>query len=156
VTAGSLAAAARLTTGAVLACSGIAKLVSWRGSERQLAGFGVPASMAPAAAAAVPVAELVVSALVLGVPARWPVWLAIAAFALFTGVVVAELQRGTTEPCRCFGSLSTRPMSTRALVRNAWLLALAVLATGTTNGLAHLGWLVAPLVVLSAVLIATT
>ena len=154
--AGSLAAAARLTVGVVLACSGVAKLVSRRGSEGQLAGYGVPSALAPAASLALPTVELTVAALVLVVPARWPVWLAVGAFGLFTGVVVAELQRGETAPCRCFGSLSNRPMSTRALVRNTWLLALAVVATGSSSGIAHVGWLVAPLAVASAVLILTT
>jgi hypothetical protein len=154
--AGSLAAGARLTIGLVLACSGLAKLVARRGDEGQLAQFGVPAALAPVASIAVPVLELAVAALVLAVPAGWPVWLAIGAFALFTGVVLAELQRGERAPCRCFGSLGDRPLSTRALVRNAWLLALAVVATGAADGLTGVGWSAAPLVVVSALLILTT
>ncbi len=154
--AGSLAVAARLTVGIVLVCSGVAKLVSRQGSETQLARLGVPAVLAPAASVGVPVLELAIAALVLAVPSRWPTWLAVAAFALFTGFVAAELQRGEREPCRCFGSLSNRPMSTRALIRNAWLLAIAVVATGASSSFSGVGWLVAPLVVVSAVLILTT
>jgi methylamine utilization protein MauE len=155
VDAGSLAEAARLTVGIVLVVSGVGKLVARRGSQVELGGFGVPATLVPAAALAIPVAELVVALLVLVVPARWPVWLAVAAFALFTGVVVAELQRGVTAPCRCFGSLSTRPMSTRALLRNTWFLALAVVATAA-SGLGDVGWLALPLLAVSAALILTT
>jgi methylamine utilization protein MauE len=155
VSAGALADAARLTVGAVLVASGVAKVVTRRGSELELGGLGVPATMAPGAALAIPLLELALAALVLAVPARWPVWLAVAAFALFTGVVVAELQRGVTAPCRCFGSLSNRPMSTRALMRNAWFLALAVVATGA-SGLGGVGWLAAPLLAVSAALILTS
>jgi hypothetical protein len=154
--AGSLAAAARLTVGVVLACSGVAKLVSREGNAGQLTRLGVPRALAPGASMGLPLIELTIAALVLAVPSRWPVWLAVGAFALFTGVVVAELQRGEHAPCRCFGSLSNRPMSTRALVRNAWLLALAVVATGASSGLSGVGWFAAPLVVVSAVLILTT
>jgi hypothetical protein len=155
VDAGSLAEAARLTVGIVLVVSGAGKLVARRDSQVELGGFGVPTTLLPVAAVAIPVAELAVAVLVLAVPARWPVWLAVAAFALFTGVVVAELQRGVTAPCRCFGSLSTRPMSTRALVRNTWFLALAVVATAA-SGLGDVGWLALPLLAISAALILTT
>jgi hypothetical protein len=47
-------------------------------------------------------------------------------------------------------------MSTRALVRNAWFLSLAVLATGTSSGLSGVGWIAAPLIAVSVVLILTT
>ena len=154
--AGSLAAAARLTVGVVLVSSGVAKLVSRQGSESQLARFGVPGALSSVASVGVPLLELAVAVLVLAVPGRWPTWLAVGAFALFTGFVAAELQRGEREPCRCFGSLSNRPMSTRALARNAWLLALAVIATGASSSFNDAGWLVAPLVAVSAVVILTT
>lgn len=154
--AGSLAAAARLTIGVVLAVSGIAKLAARRGNDDQLTRFGVPRPLVPAASIAVPVLELVIAGSLFGVRSRWPVWLAVGAFALFTGVVLAELQRGERAPCRCFGSLGNRPMSTRALVRNAWFLSLAVLATGTSSGLSGVGWIAAPLIALSVVLILTT
>lgn len=155
MTPGSLAAAARITVGALLVCSGIAKLVSRRGSEAQLARMGVPAALGPAASIAVPVFEVVVGVLLLAVPGRWPVWLAVAAFGVFTGVVAAELQRGERAPCRCFGALSNRPTSTLTLVRNAWLLALAVVATGA-SGVSGAGWLTALLAAISALLVVTT
>jgi hypothetical protein len=144
-----LAEAARWAIGGVLAVSGTAKLV---GSRRGAAGPGVggilvlPLSMV----------ELATAGALLIVDAVWPVWLALAMLAVFTGVVFASLLRGTTAPCNCFGALNTKPVSSWALVRNAWFVALAVVATGAPAGAGPLPAAAAFLFVVSVVLIVVT
>src|ERR687897_911875 len=60
---------------------------------------------------------------------------AIAVLALFTGVVVANLASGRPKPCPCFGAVAVeRPVSPLTLVRNAWLLGLAIIATADPTG----------------------
>lgn len=54
----------------------------------------------------------------------------------FTVAIVLALRRGSTAPCRCFGSANS-PLGTRHLVRNAILLLVA--ASGFAMGDAHGG-----------------
>ena len=56
--------------------------------------------------------------------------------AVFTAAVVANLTGGHPAPCPCFGppSVGARPVSAATVARNGYLVALAVLATGSTAG----------------------
>ncbi len=95
--------------------------------------FGIPGPLAAAAAILVPTAELAI-AVSLGAfrdsPA--PAFAAIGLLSLFTGAVIANLARAEPPPCPCFGlATADQPVSARTIVSNAWLLALAVIATGT-------------------------
>jgi hypothetical protein len=74
--------------------------------------------------------------LVLVQGAAWPAFLAIAVLALFTGAVVANLIGERPAPCPCFGpsTAGARPVSAATVARNGFLVALAVLGTGSTDG----------------------
>lgn len=75
----------------------------------------------------VPAAELVIAiALLVARPVG-----GVAAFALlaaFTTVLYNVTRSGRVVSCRCFGAMSSRPVSTLTLVRNGVLLALAAIA----------------------------
>jgi uncharacterized membrane protein YphA (DoxX/SURF4 family) len=75
----------------------------------------------------VPVLELGCAVLLVVAPG----WGGIASFALlaaFTAVLVNVVRTGRVVACRCFGALSDEPVSRRTLLRNAALLALALIA----------------------------
>lgn len=84
-------------------------------------------------AVAVPVVEALVAGLLVAHP---PVGgaLALALLAAFSIVIVRAVAAGAEVPCACFGSTTERPVSTRELMRNGVLAALAVLATGAGPG----------------------
>jgi hypothetical protein len=84
-----------------------------------------------------PVVEGGVAAFLVAVPdAAWPAFLAIAVLAVFTGAVIANLLGGAPKPCPCFGppGADARPVSAATVARNGYLVALAVIGTGSTDG----------------------
>ncbi|MDH4364565.1 MAG: hypothetical protein OEY70_10835 [Acidimicrobiia bacterium] len=119
------ARAAALVLAAVLVVAAGAKLARRGETGRELASLGL---VAPGVLAwTVPAAELTVAGLLVVAPA----WGGMAAFALlvaFTTVLVRVLRSGRAVSCNCFGSLSSRPISPTALLRNLALVALAVIA----------------------------
>jgi hypothetical protein len=122
---------------------------------RALADFGVPGSrfVAPG----LPVVEGGTAILLLVVPGEvWPAFLAIAVLAVFTGAVVANLLGGAPKPCPCFGPPGddARPVSAATVARNGYLVALGVIATGSTDGASVAGALTAAVVTVGATLIA--
>jgi hypothetical protein len=126
---------ARVALIVILTVSAGAKLHDLRALPAEMRAFGVPRSLAVVAAFAVPAVELAV-AVSLGVfrNSSFPAFVAIALLAVFTGAVVANLARAEPAPCPCFGSASAeRPVSARTVVSNGWLLAVAVIATGTAD-----------------------
>lgn len=132
---GTLVVAARFAL--ILAFSGSAffKLRSLRALPAQMRAFGMPASVAAVAAVVVPTAELAI-AVSLGIfrDSPVPAFAAIGLLSLFTGAVIANLARAEPPPCPCFGmATADEPVSARTIVANAWLLALAVVATGTAE-----------------------
>lgn len=135
-TAGS--EAARVAIGCVLVASGVLKL--GRTDPADVAALGVPAPAATVAAAALPVVEVVLAGCVLLVGGPWPAALAAVLFALFTAVVLRAAVRGAAVPCRCFGSLSSRPVSWLTVVRNVFFLVLAVVALVGGGTGAPLSW----------------
>lgn len=131
----SIALAARIVVAAAFAVAAIQKLRVHSRLTTQLAGFGVPASFVAPTAVVLPVAELATAAaLVVFAGSSVPAFVAVGLLALFTGAVVANLAQGRHPPCPCFGASSAAPLSARTVVRNGWLLALAVLATGSITG----------------------
>jgi uncharacterized membrane protein YphA (DoxX/SURF4 family) len=130
----SLALAARLVVAAAFLVSGVQKLRAGRALRPQLAAFGVPPAAAPAAAIVLPLLELAIGlALLVFVRSAVPAWIALGVLAVFTGAVAANLARGRHVPCPCFGSTASE-VSGATLVRNAWLVGLAVVGTANTSG----------------------
>lgn len=155
MTADDVALAARVVVAVVLTASGVGKLVGSRGRS------GGDVGITSLVARALPMYELVLAALLLVVDAAWPSWLAVVTFAAFTVVLGRRIATGDRRPCNCFGAGSRRELSVGSLLRNAWFLALAVVATGATT-LSEPSALFATIVVacgflaVSAVLVART
>ena len=129
----TLVLAARLALILALSGSAFLKLRALKSLPAQMEAFGIPGSLAVVAAIAVPVAELAI-AVSLGVfrDSPVPAFAAIGLLSLFTGAVVANLARDEPPPCPCFGTAAgDQPVSARTVVGNGWLLALAVIATGS-------------------------
>lgn len=131
----TVALVARITLAATFGLSAATKLVDRSAFARALREFGLPRS--DALSWALPLVEgglALVLVLVQG--AAWPAFLAIAVLALFTGAVVANLIGDRPAPCPCFGppTAGARPVSAATVARNGYLVALAVLGTGSTDG----------------------
>lgn len=133
---GALALAARIVVAAAFVFAAAQKLRALPAMRAQLEGFGVPGELVGASVAVLPMAELVTAAALLALPrSPVPAFVAIGLLAVFTGAVIGNLSRGRRPPCPCFGAgTSDAPISARTIVRNGWLLALAVIATGSIDG----------------------
>jgi Methylamine utilisation protein MauE len=150
---GALALAARIVVAAAFVVAAVQKLRALRAMRAQLEGFGVPGPLVGASVAVLPAAELVTAAALIALPySSVPAFAAVGVLAVFTGAVIGNLSRGRRPPCPCFGAgASDAPISARTVVRNGWLLALAVVATGSIDGAEP-----AAVVLLTAVLGAAT
>ena len=115
---------------AVLALSAGAKLRDRAALPSALAMFGVPSSLTRPATVLLPATELTVAALAAIPGFDLGVWIAVVLLGVLTVSVTANLAAGRRPPCPCFGVVSARPISGVTLVRNAVLLAVAILATG--------------------------
>lgn len=115
--------AASIALAAVMLVAGVSKLAGdWRADASAL---GVPWWLA----APVPVAELVLGALLAAQVARPIVaWCALALLVVFSGFVALQLSHGRRPPCACFGGWSTKPLGVGHLVRNGVFAALALVA----------------------------
>ena len=130
----SLALAARIVVAVALLIAGVQKLRAGRALRPQVAAFGVPGGVAPVVALTLPVVELAAgAALLIFVRSSIPAWIALGLLAVFTGAVAANLASGRHVPCPCFGT-SVSEVSPGTLARNGWLVALAVVGTGSITG----------------------
>lgn len=156
MTVAEWAQGARWALAGVFVVSAVAKSVrrqslAQRASEIQ--GLGVPARVAPTLGIALPLVESAIALLLVLVPQRWPVLVAGAFLALMTALIARAVLRGTPVPCRCFGGLSTRPLSWWTLGRNLGFLALAALAVATPDGVGRPTWTALVCFVLAFVLV---
>jgi len=134
----AVALAARITLACTLLYSGVAK-VTTRARLDAAVPF-VPQVLQPALALGVPIAEMATAIALVALPFVAPVaWVAVGLFAVFTAVVVRVVIASEPVPCNCFGSTRDGVVDGRAVVRNGWLLALAVAATGSKPGPSGLG-----------------
>ena len=119
---------ARLLLAGTLLIAGVAKLRDKEGTRDTLLAFGAPASLALPLAAAIPLAELVAAGLLLASPtATWGAAMALGFLTLFTMAIVSNLRAGRKPDCRCFGQLSSAPISRWTVARNGLLGLLATL-----------------------------
>jgi len=125
-----VAVVARVILAAVFVAAAWGKLIDAAGARQAAADFGVPTAAAPVVAFFVPVAELTVAVLLVfgGSAAALGAIGAAVLLAAFTVAVVASLARGRRPDCHCFGRLRPEAVSSRTVVRNGVLLALAALA----------------------------
>src|SRR5919199_1137875 len=136
---------ARLLLAAVFAVAALAKLADRRGARRALIDFGVPAALAPALAALLPLGELAIALALVSVPWAWYGAVgALALLALFTAAIAVSLARGRRPDCHCFGQVASGPISWATLVRNVVLVSIAafvVWAGRRSAGPSAVGWL---------------
>jgi thiol-disulfide isomerase/thioredoxin len=115
--------------------SGIAKLADRSGTQRAVAGFGVPASLAAPLGIFLPTVELAVAAALIPTSTAW--WGAVGALALLTLFVVGisvNLIRGRQPDCHCFGQLHSAPVGWKTLARNGALAAAAAFVVWQGQG----------------------
>src|ERR1700716_3316213 len=120
----------------------VGKFADLPGSRRAVRGFGMPESLADSIGTALPAVELAIGLALLFSRTAW--WGAVGAAALLTCFVLAigaNLLRGKTPDCHCFGQLHSAPAGPKTLIRNLVLAALAVLvvARGAQNAGAGIG-----------------
>lgn len=107
----------------VFALAAVAKL---RDLDATVEGFGALGLPSPAVfAAAIPLAEVAIVALLLIVPAAGAI-AALVTLAFFTTFLIGRLRAGVRAPCACFGSARALPMSGADVLRNALLVVLAL------------------------------
>lgn len=117
---------ARLVLAAVFLVAGLAKLADLAGSRQAMRSFGVPASFAAPLGVMLPLAELVVAALLLPTAtARWGALGALALLLAFVAGIATNLARGKRPDCHCFGQLHSSPAGWPTLARNGALAAVA-------------------------------
>jgi peroxiredoxin/uncharacterized membrane protein YphA (DoxX/SURF4 family) len=122
---------ARFLLAVIFVVAGLAKLADRAGSQKALQDFGLPAALAQPLGLLLPLAELAVAvALLLPVTGWWGALGALALLLLFVVGIAANLARGRTPDCHCFGQLHSAPAGWSTLIRNLILAALAGLVVG--------------------------
>lgn len=120
-----VAAVASIVVGLVFVVAGGSKLAAGDQWPVQARGLGAPTVAIPV----VPWVELVVGALlVVQFNRRAAAVVALSMLVAFTALIIARLVQGRRPPCACFGAWSATPIGPSHVVRNAVLVALAVLA----------------------------
>lgn len=136
---------ARLLLAAVFVVAALTKLTDRDGTRRAVVGFGVPERLAPPLAAALPISELAIAALLIPTATAW--WGALGALALlalFVAGIAVNMARGRTPDCHCFGQLYSEPIGWSTLGRNAVLVAIAaaIIVRGQDSpGASAVAWL---------------
>jgi hypothetical protein len=144
--------AARIVLATTLFVASVAKLRAPTRTREQMTAL-LGATSGTAVAVVLPLVELVIAVLLVAWWSVVPGVVAVVMLLAFTGVLVRAQTRRL--PCPCFGGAVSRPVGPSAILRNAWLVALGVLATASpadANVVATLG----AVVVLGAVTGAVT
>jgi uncharacterized membrane protein YphA (DoxX/SURF4 family)/thiol-disulfide isomerase/thioredoxin len=125
----------RIFLSLVFGVAGITKLLDQKGTRESVSSFGLPESLAPSITILLPLAELAVSVgLWFGVTAWAAAGGALLLLFLFTAVVVANLRRGNTPDCHCFGQLYSRPLGRDTILRNSIFAFLAMVLVFQEHG----------------------
>ncbi len=133
---GAVTLIARLVLAGVFLIAAAAKLGDHSGSRKALLEFGVPKRLAGLLAVLLLIAELGVAIALLPATSAWFGALgALGLLALFILGISANLARGRTPDCHCFGQIHSEPIGLSTLARNGALAAIAglVVAQGQSN-----------------------
>lgn len=126
----------RLALFGILAVAGIGKILDLEGSEKAVAGFGVPEPLAKIFAILIPVAELIFAACLLFTTYSW-LGAAGALLLLVTFIcgMLVQMIKGEAPDCHCFGQIHSEPVGAKSLVRNILIAILPVvlLVNGRTQ-----------------------
>jgi thiol-disulfide isomerase/thioredoxin len=110
----------------VFATAASGKLTDLEGTRDALAGFGVPDALSGPMALVLPAGELAVAVLLLfGATRVAGAAGALGLLAVFSVAIIANLARGRTPECHCFGRLHSAPAGWSTVARNAVLAACA-------------------------------
>jgi thiol-disulfide isomerase/thioredoxin/uncharacterized membrane protein YphA (DoxX/SURF4 family) len=132
---------ARALLAVVFTVAAVAKLLDLPASTRTMVGFGVPPRFSRIAGTGLPFAELATAvALVIEPSARWGGIAALALLLVFIAGISNSLAHGSTPDCNCFGQIAAEPISSRTIIRNAILAAIAVLVVVNGAGSSLLAW----------------
>lgn len=111
----------------VFAIAAVAKLADLDGSQRAVAGFGLPERLARPLGLALPGVELVIAVMLVPVlTSRYAAMAAAALLAVFSAAIVISLARGRRPDCHCFGRLHSAPAGWGTLARNVALAGIAI------------------------------
>jgi uncharacterized membrane protein YphA (DoxX/SURF4 family) len=150
----------RILIGALLVLAGAGKLHTVAAErEKWLRAYDIlPSSIVPAAAVAVPSAELLAGvALILGLGGELSIGLGVAVLVLVTSGAALALARGRRPDCGCFGRWARTQLSWTVVARNLALIGLlaGIAASGLTQpGIAP--WPITSQVVVAAAVVAAT
>lgn len=134
---------ASLMLAAILLAAASHKLRAPHRFARQIGGYDLlPAGASAMAARAVSMVEMLIAvALLVPMLRGWGAVGAVALLLLYTGAIAINLLRGRRDiDCGCSGPGLERPLTGALIVRNAVLVALAVLAALPTSGAALHGF----------------
>jgi peroxiredoxin/uncharacterized membrane protein YphA (DoxX/SURF4 family) len=136
---------ARLSLFAVFAVAGISKIADLEGSRRAMIGFGAPQRVAGLLGGVLPLAELMIAISLIPLTSAWAGAVAAGGLLLiFIAAIVANLARGRTPDCHCFGQVHSKPVGWSTVIRNILLtlIAASIVAGGKGSaGLSALSWL---------------
>ncbi len=110
----------------VFVFAAVSKFRNPTGNEKSIAALGLP--FPKVLASLLPTVELLCSVL-LAIDPRSGGPCAVALLVAFTTLIAAQILSGNPQDCACFGSWSTKQISSWDLLRNIVLIALGVLAT---------------------------
>ena len=109
----------RIALSVVFSLAGITKLMDQPGTREAVKNFGAPKAIAPALALVLPFAELAIAlGLLLSKTTAVSSIGALLLLGLFVVAISANLARGQTHDCHCFGQLYSRPLGWSTLLRN--------------------------------------
>ncbi len=117
----------RLLLAAVFSIAAAGKLFDFRGSEKSVMEFGVPASLAKVVALCLPVVEIAIAVMLIDMS-----WALVGSFgaatllSAFTIGMVFQKVKGNAPDCHCFGAVGSEPVGTSTIVRNLVLLSFAL------------------------------
>lgn len=125
----------------VFVVAAIGKLVDRSGAQQALGDFRVPRMFVGLTSWLLPAAELSVAVLLFVQPlARGAAFAAAGLLGLFMIGIATAMARGEAPDCNCFGQIGSAPAGKKTLIRNAGLVAVAILVGVNGPGVNPGGW----------------
>ena len=153
----ALALGCRIVLAAVLAVAAIAKIADRRALPAQLLAMGIKRPWDARLAFALPAAEIAVAIARVAAPhSDLPALAAVVLLTAFTVFLVISIRRAV--PCPCFGAVraGSGDAGAAAILRNGFLIGLAVIATGSISGARPAGTLAVAVVGAALAAVAVT
>jgi thiol-disulfide isomerase/thioredoxin/uncharacterized membrane protein YphA (DoxX/SURF4 family) len=125
----------RLFLAGIFGVAGVAKFLDQPGAEKAVTDFGVPAEFAKPAAYLLSAAEVLLALLLLFTTTSWLGALgALILLLIFIAGMIYQLASGKEADCHCFGQLHSERVSSKSLIRNVIVSALALFLVGQGSG----------------------